>query len=126
VDANGVVIDDSAKRWICHIARETPLAPAMNLGGERGSKCRAAANQSADGAMLFGAYPFPMGSRGTGWVLIIFDRADAVAQAAQGRNPTASNGCGWSARFWKLRNASGSASGWTCTTALDNNLPPHH
>jgi DNA-binding LytR/AlgR family response regulator len=31
--------------------------------------------------MLFGAYPFAMGSRGTGWALIIFDRADALAQA---------------------------------------------
>jgi signal transduction histidine kinase len=77
VDANGVVIDDSAKQWTGHMARETPLAPAMNLAAKTGRR----QSQSADGAMLFGAYPFPMGSRGTGWALIIFDRADAVAQA---------------------------------------------
>ena len=77
VDATGVVIDDSAKQWTGHMARETPLAPAMNLAAKTGRR----QSQSADGAMLFGAYPFPMGSRGTGWALIIFDRADAVAQA---------------------------------------------
>jgi signal transduction histidine kinase len=77
VDANGVVIDDSAKQWTGHMARETPLAPAMNLAAKTGRR----QSQSADGAMLFGAYPFPMGLRGTGWALIIFDRADAVAQA---------------------------------------------
>ena len=31
VDENGVVIDDSDKRWTGHPARETALAPAMNL-----------------------------------------------------------------------------------------------
>jgi len=77
VDANGVLIDDSAKQWTGHMARETPLAPAMDLAAKTGRR----QSQSADGAMLFGAYPFPMGSRGTGWALIIFDRADAVAQA---------------------------------------------
>jgi hypothetical protein len=81
VDANGVVIDDSAKQWTGHMARETPLAPAMNLAANTGQKAGQRQSQSADGAMLFGAYPFPMGSRGTGWALIIFDRADAVAQA---------------------------------------------
>jgi len=51
VDGNGVVIDDSAKRWKGHLARETTLAPAISLaanaanGGQR-------QKQSADGAML--------------------------------------------------------------------------
>ena len=81
VDGNGVVIDDSAKQWTGRVARETPLAPAMNLAANTGQNAGRRQNQSADGAMLFGAYPFPMGSRGTGWALIIFDRADAVAQA---------------------------------------------
>ncbi len=80
VDENGVVIDDSEKRWSGHAALKTPLAPAMKLalkGGRDGD----AENRSKDGTLLFGAYPFPMGARGTGWALVVFDRADAVAQA---------------------------------------------
>jgi signal transduction histidine kinase len=138
-----------------------------------------------------------MGSRGTGWALIIFDRADAVAQAhadaiqqlrvaaagitlvciclcaalhfgfaarlaqlsqavrdfGEGRPDRVEAVSGGdevqelSAAFatmaahlgereaerlrlerevLELRNASGSASGRTCTTASDNSLPPHH
>jgi signal transduction histidine kinase len=81
VDGNGVVIDDSGKQWKGHLARETTLAPAMDLAANTAQNAGQRQKQSADGAMLFGAYPFAMGSLGTGWALIIFDRADAVAQA---------------------------------------------
>jgi hypothetical protein len=36
VDTNGVVIDDSGKRWKGHMASETTLAPAMNLAANTG------------------------------------------------------------------------------------------
>jgi HAMP domain-containing protein len=81
VDGNGIVIDDSAKRWKGQMAGVTTLAPAMHLAANRSTNGGQRQKQSADGAMLFGAYPFAMGSRGTGWALIVFDRADAVAQA---------------------------------------------
>src|SRR6202041_2313612 len=51
VDENGVVIDDSAKQWTGRVARETPLAPAMNLAANTGQNAGQRQNQSADGAM---------------------------------------------------------------------------
>jgi signal transduction histidine kinase len=38
-------------------------------------------SRGADGEMLFGAYPFAMGPYKTGWVLVVFDRGDAVVKA---------------------------------------------
>jgi signal transduction histidine kinase len=81
VDENGVVIDDSEERWSGHAAHETPLAQAMKLAVKGGGHAGHTENRSEDGTLLFGAYPFAMGVRGTGWALVVFDRADAVAQA---------------------------------------------
>jgi signal transduction histidine kinase len=80
VDENGVVIDDSEKRWSGHAALQTPLAPAMKLA-MKGGRDEDTENRSTYGTLLFGAYPFPMGAGGTGWALVVLDRADAVAQA---------------------------------------------
>jgi signal transduction histidine kinase len=82
VDENGVVIDDSDKQWVGHLARETALAPAMKLAVNAHENAGHRQSRSADGAMLFGAYPFAMGPRETGWALVVFDRGDAVAQAS--------------------------------------------
>ena len=57
VDTNGVVMDDSAKQWTAHMARETTLAPAMNLAAKTSHNAGQRQHESADGA-LFGAYPF--------------------------------------------------------------------
>jgi signal transduction histidine kinase len=80
VDENGVVIDGSDKQWVGHLARETMLAPAMKLTANTDGNAGRRQSHSADGAMLFGAYPFAT-ARGTGSVLVVFDRGDAVAQA---------------------------------------------
>ena len=82
VDESGVAIDDSDKQWVGHLARETALAPAMKLAVNADENAGNRQSRSADGAMLFGAYPFAMGPRETGWALVIFDRGDAVAQAS--------------------------------------------
>src|SRR4029077_15597262 len=66
VDENGVVIDDSEKRWSGHAAHETPLAQAMKLAVKGGGHAGHTENRSEDGTLLFGAYPFAMGVRGTG------------------------------------------------------------
>jgi signal transduction histidine kinase len=81
VDENGVVLDGSEKRWLGLAAGETPLAPAMKLAVKDGGDAEHIENRSKDGTLLFGAYPFAMGVRGTGWALVVFDRANAVAQA---------------------------------------------
>jgi signal transduction histidine kinase len=80
VDENGVIIDDSEKQWSGYAALKTPLAPAMRLA-VKGTENGHPENSSKDGTLLFGAYPFPMGALGTGWALVVFDRADAVARA---------------------------------------------
>ena len=82
VDENGVVIDDSDKQWVGHLARETALAPAMKLAVNADENAGHRQSRSADGAMLLGAYPFAIGPRETGWALVVFDRGDAVAQAS--------------------------------------------
>ena len=81
VDENGVVIDDSEKRWIGRLARETTLSPAMKLADNIGKDPTHRQSRSPDGSMLFGAYAYTLEGRGTGWALLIYDRGDAVAQA---------------------------------------------
>jgi signal transduction histidine kinase len=80
IDDKGVVLDDSEKHCIGRPARETSLAPAVSLAVAGGGNEVHRKSHSADGSMLFGAYPFPMGE-GTGWALVVYDRGDAVAQA---------------------------------------------
>ncbi len=81
VDEHGIIIDDSDKRWTGRKALETPLGPAMKLAEKKGGVPGEADNPDQEGAMLFDAYPFPIAAQRTGWVLVAFDRAEAMAQA---------------------------------------------
>ena len=81
VDEKGMVIADSNQRWAGRAAVETPLAPAMKLAAGSGGQGGLKQKRQADEAMVFGAYPVAPGERGAGWVLVVFDRADAVTQA---------------------------------------------
>ena len=80
-DEHGVVIDDSEKQWTGLSVKETPLQPAMKMAMRDGGGAGHGKSRSKDGTLLFGAYPFPVGTPGKGWALVVFDRADAVAQA---------------------------------------------
>ena len=86
VDENGVIFADSEKHWTGHAASETTLAPAMELAANTRGNAGRRLSHSAGGTMLFGAYPFAMGARGTGWALLIFDRGDAIAKARADAN----------------------------------------
>lgn len=79
VDATGVIIDDSGKSWLGKQAQDTPLAPAMKVVARKAGG--AAEAEDREGAQLYDAYPFSMGGRGTGWVLVVFDRAEAMNEA---------------------------------------------
>ena len=81
IDEKGVVLADSDGRWAGAVASETPLAPAMKLAVNGGGDAGLAQKRFADEAMVLGAYRVAMGARGTGWLLIVFDRADAVTEA---------------------------------------------
>jgi signal transduction histidine kinase len=86
VDENGIVFEDSQKLWSGHAASQTTLAPAMELAANTHGNTASHQSHSADGTMLYGAYPFSMGARGTGWALLVFDRGDAMAQALADAN----------------------------------------
>ena len=80
VDGHGRVLADSANRWVGQSARTTPLAPAIALvAHHRGDGL--ARLQKAHEARVFGAYQVALASDTAGWALVVFDRADAVAQA---------------------------------------------
>jgi len=81
VDAQGIIIADSNKHWAGRVVKETPLAPAMKLALKNHGVPRQQEARQPDQAMVFGAYPVTMGKRGTGWILLVFDRTDAEVQA---------------------------------------------
>jgi signal transduction histidine kinase len=82
VDDQGVVIDDSEKRWLGDAVTKTPLALAMKSAGKSDGKVeKDAISHPRERALLYGAYPFAMGRGATGWALVVFDRGEAVKQA---------------------------------------------
>ncbi|MEP6671977.1 MAG: sensor histidine kinase [Chthoniobacter sp.] len=83
VNDQGVVIDDSEKRWEGRPASETPLAPAMKLAAKEHEDTTQTGNHSEEGTLLYGAYPFAIGAHETAWALVVFDHASAVQQAME-------------------------------------------
>ena len=81
VDSKGLIIADSNKSWAGHPVKDTALAPAMKLAVKKNPEPRQRETRTPDQAMVFGAYPVAMGNRGTGWILVVFDRSDAETQA---------------------------------------------
>src|SRR5947207_3662084 len=70
VNGDGMILDDSEKLWPGRKALETPLAPAMKLAQKKGGAAAETDTPDEEGAMLFDAFPFPIGPHGTGWVLV--------------------------------------------------------
>ncbi len=83
VDEKGMIIDDAEKQWAASPAQKTALAPAMQLAMTADHAFGPQKNRRVEGAMLYGAYPFPIDSRGTGWALVAFDRTDAIKHARE-------------------------------------------
>ena len=81
VDEKGVVLADSDRQWAGRAARDTPLAPAMKLATKSGGEAGHEETRKAAEVIVSGAYPVALGARGTGWALVVFDRADAVTAA---------------------------------------------
>lgn len=78
VDSIGLVLADSTGNLHGQRAAATPLAPAAELISAEGHPAVA---QGADGASVFGAYPFRMAAQERGWVLQAFDLSDGIAAA---------------------------------------------
>ena len=81
VDEHRVIVDDSEKRWLGQPAHDTPLAPAIKVAVQNEESAGQTRNHREQGDLLYGAYPFPIGTRGSGWALLVFDRGSAIQQA---------------------------------------------
>jgi signal transduction histidine kinase len=80
VDAERRVIADSTGTLRGRLAVDTLLAPAAALiNRER----EPAVQHGENGAAVLSAHPFQLGKNGTGWALLIFNRAAAIAAAQQ-------------------------------------------
>ena len=78
VDESGRIVADSTGTLRGQLAVETSLAPAAALINPTG---KSAAQHRDDMQVVIGAYPFHIGAHGTGWVLQVFDDAEAIAAA---------------------------------------------
>ena len=78
VDTDGKIVADSTGKLRGQLATGTPLATSAALINEAG---KSAVSQNASAALVFSAYPFPMGEKGKGWVLLEFDLSEGMAAA---------------------------------------------
>lgn len=78
VDGNGRVLADSTGALRGQPAARTPLAPAAMLIAPAGE---ATAHRNENEQLVLSAYPFRLGTKGNGWALLEFDRAEVVAAA---------------------------------------------
>lgn len=78
VDENGRVIVDSTASLAGQIPADTALA---NAAGLIGADRRAIVRYGESELSVLSAHPFRIGTNGTGWVLLEFDRTKAIAAA---------------------------------------------
>jgi signal transduction histidine kinase len=78
VDENDVIVADSTGGFRGQSAATTPLAPAAALIN---SAAQPVIESRDDAERLVSAHPFPIGEKGTGWALMVFDRRQAVVAA---------------------------------------------
>jgi signal transduction histidine kinase len=78
VDENGRIMADSIGALHGQLAVKTPLAPAAALIN---STAQSTVQQREETQQMVSAHPFRVGEQETGWVLQVFDRAEAIAAA---------------------------------------------
>lgn len=78
VDGEGHVLADSTGKLRGQPVADTPLAPAAALINAAGQP---SVHRGESGAAVLSAHPFRLGAKGTGWVLLVFDRREAIAAA---------------------------------------------
>jgi signal transduction histidine kinase len=81
-DNTGVIMASSEPAWVGRSALESPVAPAWARARQLGDKILEAAATKSD-FIVSGAFPLAPESQGTRWLLEVFDRADAVAEAKE-------------------------------------------
>ncbi|MEO8438645.1 MAG: sensor histidine kinase [Spartobacteria bacterium] len=78
MDDRGRLIAESSHSLRGRLAAETLFAPAAALTHSTNPPT---AQPAENGAAVLSAHPFRLGDGGQGWVLFVFDRADAIADA---------------------------------------------
>lgn len=80
VDASGKVVASSDARWNGVSATATPAAPAWSRAQQAQGRIVEISSSAGD-AIVLGASPISSATHGQHWLLVVFDRADAEAQA---------------------------------------------
>jgi len=81
VASNGVIIASSESAWEGRAAVDSPVAPAWKRASESTTKVVEAATAVSGNVIVLGAFPIGSDAQDPKWMLVVFDRADALAQA---------------------------------------------
>jgi signal transduction histidine kinase len=79
VDAKGIILADTTDHWTGRPAKESPAASAWKLVRHSEGAAAEKTTRHPDEVVVSTAMPLP--APATAWVLVVFDRTDAVTQA---------------------------------------------
>ena len=83
VDANGRVLASSSAQWEGKSAEETPAATAWQKASQNHGKFIESATLDGGDVFALAAFPIELSGQSRHWLLLVYDRADAVAHAHQ-------------------------------------------
>ena len=83
VDESGRVVASSSSKWEGRMAEETPAATAWQRARESHGKIMESATLAGGDVLVLGAFPIDVSTHPGKWLLLVYDRANAVAQAHQ-------------------------------------------
>ncbi len=83
VDANGLVLASSSTHWEGLSAEETPAATAWKRARQNTGKIMESAALDKGDFIVLAAFPIEIPSKSRQWLLLVYDRANAVLNAHQ-------------------------------------------
>jgi signal transduction histidine kinase len=83
VDDHGKVLASSAAQWEGKMAGETPAATAWQRASRNAGKIMESATLDGGDVIVLAAFPIESPGLDRHWLLLVYDRADAVAHAQQ-------------------------------------------
>ncbi len=83
VDEEGKVLASSSVQWEGRLADDTPAAAAWKRAQENAGKVMESATLDGGDVIALAAFPLEISEDSREWLLLVYDRADAVAHAYQ-------------------------------------------
>jgi len=83
VDAQGRVLASSSAQWVGRSADDTPAATAWQRAKQSTDKIMESATVDGGDFIVLAAFPIEIATRSRQWLLLVYDRANAVANAHQ-------------------------------------------